>query len=149
DDGSGQLGDDPGPYTLAQLEPVQAEGLTGAVSVGAGLLHSCAALSNGRVECWGGNNAGQLGLGSTIWEERTPTAVPNLDNVAAIDTGRYHSCALLNDGNADCWGQDWSGQLGDGGSENRDAPVVVSGLQDAVALSAGFAHTCALIAGGS
>lgn len=149
EDLDGQLGDDPGGYTLAQFEPVQAKGLTGAVSVGAGLLQSCAGLASGGVQCWGVNNAGQLGAGSPIWEERTPTAVTNLDNVAAVAAGRYHTCSLLSDGDAYCWGQDWFGQLGDGGSEDRYSPVAVVGLHDAVAISAGFAHTCALLAGGS
>jgi alpha-tubulin suppressor-like RCC1 family protein len=147
EDVDGQLGDGAGGWTLAQLEPVQASGLGGVTALSAGLLHTCAAQSGGTLECWGGNNAGQLGLGSGVWEQTTPLPVPDVSDVVAVTAGGYHTCALLVGGDVDCWGNDTFGELGDGGG-GRFAPVRVVGLHGATAVSAGFYHTCALLIGG-
>ncbi|MBP1464367.1 carboxypeptidase regulatory-like domain-containing protein [Candidatus Chloroploca sp. M-50] len=57
-----------------------------------------------------------------------------------------HTCALLDNGSANCWGQNYYGQLGDGTMTNRLTPVTVSGLSGVVTLVAGDDHTCALLA---
>ena len=56
---------------------------------------------------------------------------------------------MLGDGRIACWGNGGIGQLGDGATANRLAPVIVAGISTAVAVSAGGNHTCALLAGGS
>ena len=67
-----------------------------------------------------------------------------------ISAGAFHSCALLADGTASCWGRNESGQLGSGtNSTLSNVPVAVSGLTDAEAISAGVDHTCALRATGT
>jgi alpha-tubulin suppressor-like RCC1 family protein len=72
----GQLGDG---TTTRALTPVQVRGITGAVSVTAGWWHhSCALLSSGAVRCWGANDWGQLGNGTT-----TDSSIP----IAMTGTG--------------------------------------------------------------
>lgn len=61
-----------------------------------------------------------------------------------------HTCAALESGGVDCWGSDFSGQLGDGTTDQSDVPVHVDGLSAIVqSISAGRAHTCVVISDGS
>ncbi len=67
-----------------------------------------------------------------------------------IDGGDRHTCALKRDGGAWCWGDNASGQLGDGTTSLKDRPTPVSTLSSAVVdLSAGGDHTCAVKTDGS
>lgn len=68
------------------------------------------------------------------------------DRIAA---GANHTCALEEDGTVSCWGDNSSGQLGDGTTTQRLLPVRAGTFSTAVAISAGSAHTCALLANGS
>jgi hypothetical protein len=88
-----------------------------------------------------------LGDGSTTTSS-TPVVVSGLSAVTAISSGFSHSCALLSDGTAKCWGDNTFGQLSNGSKVSSSTPVVVSGLSGATVISAGFARTCALLADG-
>ncbi len=110
--------------------------------------HVCARVNDGTARCWGSNDVGQLGTGSTSTMSSLPVAVTGLSNVAAVSTGGFHSCALLTDGTVRCWGQGSDGQLGNGGTAQSSSPVVVSGLSDAVAISSGTYHNCVVRTGG-
>ena len=72
---------------------------------------------------------------------RRPQASPPLaaPTVRAISAGFYHTCALLADGTVRCWGDNSSGQLGDGTTTNRPTPVQVTGISTATAIAAGWA----------
>ncbi len=74
------------------------------------------------------------------------TAQPT-NQVIAISAGGTHVCALLQTGEVMCWGDNSSGQLGDGTNTPHPAPVKVSNLVDAVAIAAGGQHTCAITKG--
>ena len=63
--------------------------------------------------------------------------------------GGIHTCVLLSDGTAKCWGWNYFGQLGDGTTTDRYTPVNVSGLTNAVAIAVGDYHTCALLSDGT
>ncbi|MCK5688830.1 RCC1 repeat-containing protein, partial [Myxococcota bacterium] len=109
-------------------------------------IHSCALLSAGTVKCWGANGDGQLGNGAANTDEVTPVDVSGLSDVAAIVAGYHHNCALLNSGAVKCWGDNYSGQLGDGGTNPLEStPVDVSGLANVIAITAGGSHSCALL----
>ena len=110
--------------------------------------HSCQLYDNGSVACWGRNDSGQLGDGSTD-NKSVPTVVPNLWNVQQLSLGFAHSCTLHDNTTVSCWGRNDSGQLGDGSTENKSVPTVVPNLVSVRQVAAGDNHTCALLDNGS
>jgi len=142
---SGQLGNG---TTKGQLKAGAVSNLTNAIAVAGGGAHTCALLADGSVKCWGDNATGQLGLGTTA-PQLSPGAAVALDGPAvAIAAGASHTCALLSDGTAWCWGLNETGQLGDGTLAQRTTPTPVSGLTGAVTIEAGPRFTCARLANG-
>lgn len=116
-----------------------------------GKSHACAITSQKRAKCWGSNGVGQLGDGTTA-NSPLPVDVVGFDadgSTQAISAGRAHTCGLTSAGGVKCWGFNGSGQLGDGTTETRLAPVDVLGLSSGVrAVSAGEFGTCALMSTG-
>ena len=158
---SGQLGD-PATTTFSSATPVRVTGITSAASMTAGGFHTCALLGDGTVQCWGENDFGQLGNGtsdpvpgSPTTVNPTPVAVSGITSAVAVSAGGWHTCALLRDGTIQCWGQNTYGQLGDGSPITRPAPgrsstpVTVTGITTAIAIEAGIFHTCARLADGT
>jgi alpha-tubulin suppressor-like RCC1 family protein len=144
---------------LQSTTPAAVSGLTGAVALAMGGNHTCALLSGGGVECWGENTYGQLGNGTTTGPDTsmggepcnpTPTPVPNLPMATAVVAGNGHACALLANATVSCWGENASGQLGNGSmGASVASPAAVPGLTGVTALAAGGAHTCAVLSGGT
>jgi alpha-tubulin suppressor-like RCC1 family protein len=71
----------------------------------------CARLAAGTVQCWGSNNAGELGDGTTN-DSVSPLTVTGLSGVTQVEAGNHATCAVLNSGSITCWGANDSGQLG-------------------------------------
>ena len=111
--------------------------------------HSCAILSNGSAVCWGDNALGKLGNGSAGGSSYTPVFVSENYNYKSISIGDFHSCGILTNGSAVCWGSGASGKLGNGGTANSNIPVFVSGNYIFDSIFAGSAHTCGVLTNGS
>ena len=80
-----------------------------------------------------------------------PVAVSALSGAVEISAsvaGGF-TCALLGDGTARCWGNNSSGELGDGSTVSSLTPLAVSDLTSAVAISTGFLHACATLSDGT
>ena len=114
---SGQLGVPL--VTTEALAPVTVGGVSNAVAVSLGSLHSCALLADHTVTCWG---HGALG------DSEVPVPVSNLQDVGAIAAGGDHNCALLAGGTVACWVQDAGA-----------APALVPGISGATSIAAGGA----------
>ena len=125
-------------------------GLAGVAQVAAGGAHTCVLLLDGSVSCWGRQEQGQIGNGHRAREAvRAPTPVAGVSNVAQVVAGENHTCVLLRDGTARCWGWNEMGQLGIGSEGNQPTPVAVQDLTGIARLAAGYHHTCALQANGA
>jgi alpha-tubulin suppressor-like RCC1 family protein len=121
---SGQLGI--GTVSSRSTVPVQVNGIANAVAISPGGFHACALLADGTVSCWGQNDFGQLGNGSTT-NSSLPVQVTGLTGVAAIAAGGLHTCARLASGAVRCWGEGDFGQLGNGAMAHSSTPVAVTG----------------------
>jgi alpha-tubulin suppressor-like RCC1 family protein len=147
----------------ASSEVRASEGIANSFNlVSAGLNYSCM-VDSSNVLCWGDNSSGQLGDDTPAANHYTPVYVVEqagstipLSGVVSVAAGWYHSCALMSTGTMKCWGYNYNGQLGDGTTVSRRAPVDVkdpidpSGLlANVTAISTGWNYTCALISGGA
>ena len=120
--------------------------------IAAGGYHTCAVTADGGVWCWGANWGGQVGNGTQVGPVLEPEKVTELDgyNVTGISADP-HTCAVTADGGVWCWGDNGSGQIGDG---TQVGPVLdpekVTALDgyNVTEIAAGGGHTCAVTADG-
>jgi hypothetical protein len=179
----GQLGDG---TTTPRNTPVEVSGITNAVAIESEGSNHCAVLAGGTVECWGigspytpfpisgiegveslslsggdwgcvlgeggmtcfgGYELDILGKGPFM---PAPVPITALSGVAAIGVGAPQLCASLIGGEVYCWGNHFGGELGvgDGTTEPRPEPVVVSGITNATGLSVTGEKSCALLSSG-
>lgn len=77
----------------------------GTVELAVADSHACARLLTGRVRCWGSNDDGQLGDGTT--DERVrPVDVVGVTGAKSIAAEFGRTCAVSNGGKVSCWGED-------------------------------------------
>ncbi|MEZ4382220.1 MAG: hypothetical protein R3A79_12790 [Nannocystaceae bacterium] len=113
-----------------RYRPARMDGLPAIVEIAAGGSHACGRTAAGALYCWGNNSFGQLGRppGDSGGSEG-PSLVAGLPPVTGVALGFYFSCAITGRGAeaaAYCWGDNGWGQLGDGTTERRHAPVRVA-----------------------
>lgn len=159
----GQLGDG---TINNKLTPVQVKGgggvgvLSNIISVSAGGGHSVALKSDGTVRTWGRNDYGQLGDDTLVNKSlpvkvKGPGGTDSLTDIIAISAAGARTFALKSDGTVWAWGNNSSGQLGDGTTTNRLTPVQVKGpggvgyLSGIIAITGGGADGFALKSDGT
>ncbi|MBI3795231.1 MAG: RCC1 repeat-containing protein [Nitrospinae bacterium] len=159
-DSNGQLGDG---QTLSRSSLAQvgkalsnsAFNSTKSTAVSCGGAHTVALTASGTAWAWGSNGFGQIGDGTNT-DKLSPVQVQNtsdpsgyLTNVVAVSAGYQHTLALTASGTVWAWGSNASGQIGDGTTTTRYAPVQVTGLSGIIAISAGYQHSLALTSTGA
>jgi len=144
---TGQLGDG---TLVNRPRPAVVVGLQGVTAVAAGLSHTCA-LAAGGLSCWGSNSQGQLGAesGASTTPVTAPLAVALVANPIAVAAGAQHTCAVRGTGQVLCWGQNGTGQLGEGSMSSLAEPVPVTGLDTGTAVVAGATFSCATTVDGA
>ena len=151
---AGELGNG---TTVKSTVPVAVTGMATAQSVSDdGNESYCAVLASGAVECWGSNNFGQLGNGTTS-SSSVPVAAGSITGVTGLSSdGDDSFCALLSSGALNCRGANFNGELGNGTVTASSAPVAVTGIASATAVAGGIhgaADTehayCAVVASGA
>jgi len=169
---AGQLGDGSNTNRLTPTLVAVSGGLT-FTTIAAGSEHTCAiqqanvgpssvgrrSVSAGAAYCWGYNNAGQLGDGTTT-DHNVPTAVDTTFTFSTISAGEGHTCAIqqanvgavsvgrrsVSEAAAYCWGKNTNGQLGNATNVSSTLPVAVARNLSYTAIGAGFRHTCGITA---
>jgi len=144
----GQLGVG-GSMAASQTEPVPVVGGHTFHKLAVGSRHACALTEEGQAYCWGSNQYGRLGDGTSTVFQLTPVAVTGNHEFVDITAGAAHTCALERDGDAFCWGHNEFGQVGDATFTDRNAPVPVAGSHTWIALHAGGNTTCGVVVDGS
>jgi alpha-tubulin suppressor-like RCC1 family protein len=148
-------------YNTPQVIPgISGSGaLSGVTAIAAGYGYSVALLSNGTVATWGGSGTPTGGPVPALVVG--PGGTGTLGGITAIAANGYqeyvgtasvtysHTLALKSDGTVWAWGTNESGELGDGTTTDRSAPVQVIGLTNAVAIAAGANHSIAIENDGS
>lgn len=114
--------------------------------------HACAVSANAEVWCWGANDYGQLGDGSTD-DSSVPVRVEGIGGGArSVCAGGLHSCAVSENGSAWCWGSEHNGKLGNDKmgliADYQAQPVRVEGVDDAREITCGRDFSCAITDGG-
>jgi alpha-tubulin suppressor-like RCC1 family protein len=131
DAGAGQLGVPietlcPGSVGICGTVPVRVATTQRFAAVHAGFDATCALTSVGEVWCWGSNNFGHLGDGTTRGRA-TPAPVAGTHRFRSLNVGVASVCGVTTDGVGYCWGSNIGGVLGIGSETESRVPVPVSG----------------------
>ena len=127
---------------IARRVPSAVAGRLTFASLSAGKQHACGVTTTGVAYCWGDNDDGQLGDGTTTSRE-TPVRVATDVRFRAVSAGLLHSCGLAMDGRAYCWGDNTWGAIGGGDTtSNHPRPVAVMGSLRFTTISAGSLYSC-------
>lgn len=97
-------------------------------TISLGQSHGCMIASDDLVYCWGENDKGQLGDGSSVYSSDSPVAV-NIagKTVKSLYSFNDNNCAITSDNNLYCWGDGTYGKLGNNTSVKSHVPVLVAG----------------------
>jgi alpha-tubulin suppressor-like RCC1 family protein len=115
-----------------------------ATQIVSGNSTTCAILDDQTVQCWGANDTGQLGDGTTN-PHSSPQTIAGVAGASQLAVGAQHACALLTSGDVTCWGDDTYGELGDNdiaGSGSAPKTATAAMAHGGVQIVAGGTHTC-------
>jgi alpha-tubulin suppressor-like RCC1 family protein len=133
--------------TENRLEPVRVATAVRFKQLSSGLTNSCAVTTGGETLCWGRNDVGQIGDGTTDGPRLEPTPVQGGTRFSSVHAGGSLTCALTESGAAHCWGG--GGELGDGTLAARPVPGPVAGSLSFRSLVVGWRHACGLTLDGA
>ena len=141
---AGQLGN--GAAGAPVTSPVAVQGGLHFRQVSAGVAFTCGVTTDNRAYCWGSNNEGQLGDGTTD-ARAEPVRVAGDLAFRKVSTAWHNTCGVTTDDHAYCWGNNGWGQLGDGTTlTTRLVPVAVARHTPFSDVDAGYLHTCGVSA---
>lgn len=141
----GQIGNG---TTTTRAQPIRVGTANNWVSVSVGAWHTCAIRRDGSAWCWGSNDFGQLGNGRDTIDRSGPVRVAGDLTWTDISAGAMHTCGILANGDAKCWGANTSGQLGDGTHDLSIAPVTVTARWRWTDIAVGTLSSCGVSGGG-
>ncbi|WP_157069413.1 MopE-related protein [Sandaracinus amylolyticus] len=134
------------PGGVDSATPIEVAIDTGVLALGSGF--ACGVQPGGSW-CWGSNVSGQLGRGDIGGSNGVPMPVMGLASAPAhLAVGSRHAC-VATDAGVSCWGENGTGQLGDGGTVDAARPTTGPALTGLRALAAGSENTCAIVADGT
>lgn len=154
ENGEGELGRPPS-TTFSSTSPLRVTGLPHIVAIATGAAHLLALTKTGRVWAWGDDSYGQLGNGEYCGPydcvQAKPAEVRKPIGAKKIAAGGNNSAAITGHGTVWMWGDNGSGELGDGAGcsvtyENcaSNRAVWVIGLRHAIGVAVGVDHVVAL-----
>ena len=111
-----------------KLKPIQTV-ISNIIDLKAGIYHAVALKVDGTVWTWGDNSCRQLGDGSTATKQTAPVQVSGMTNAIQVVAGGYTTGCLKVDGTAWGWGNNNTGQVGDGTAGNGMVPAIPVGDQ--------------------
>jgi len=150
----GQLGDG---TTTASAVPIYVNVAANEtpVEVTVGQVTACALMESGNIYCWGSGYYGKMGNGEPwnddyVNTEMRQVLLPEGQGGQTVSISGGHICTILDNGDVYCWGRGNQGQLGYGGTSNRNIPAKVNlpGQRGAIAISTGTFMTCAITTDG-
>ena len=150
----GQLGDG---TTTGSVVPVYVNVAANEtpVEVTVGQVTACALMESGNIYCWGSGYYGKMGNGEPwnddyVNTEMRQVLLPEGQGGQTVSISGGHICTILDNGDVYCWGRGNQGQLGYGGTSNRNIPAKVNlpGQRSAIAISTGTFMTCAITTDG-
>lgn len=104
-----------------------------AIDIAAGGTNVCVVTTDHQVTCWGANDKGQLGDGTTT-ARKVPTTAKGVAGANAVAVGSAHACAVLANGSVMCWGENTNGEVtGTATTDPIRTPILVSGVTARVA----------------
>lgn len=140
----GALDDETCNFYPCHARPTLVERLPSAIALAPGAANMCVLTDERDAWCWGSNQDGQLGDG-TSKKRPTPAPVTMLGDVDELAGGSDFACAIRGDGSLWCWGNNFYGQLAQGATGSYSlVPKVVPGMLGLSGLSLGTHHGCGL-----
>lgn len=106
--------------------------------------NSCGIKTDDTIWCWGEGGYGQNGNGAANFVDGTPVALSGGQTWKTVSLGTRYGCAIRSDDTLWCWGNNTTGQIGNGGTGQQNTPVQVSGGGTWKAVSTGEGTACGI-----
>ncbi|MFM6928361.1 MAG: RCC1 domain-containing protein [Bdellovibrio sp.] len=120
------------------------ESTYGTISQFASTAADSCLIMGGKLKCWGSNNWGTVGDGTAV-SKVNPVVIDSGNNYSKVSMGGYGAaCAITSTGVLKCWGSNYSGNVGNGTTTQKNSPISIDGMQTYKEVSTSFRHTCGI-----